>query len=90
MHTSQRKWLCVDCQRNTQHEHYFVKNEVWFELAKMPEHGMLCISCLEKRINRQLVPEDFTAAYINNPRRNTMTDLLRHRILGLEYNVQLA
>ena len=82
MHKSKLKWLCVDCQRNTQYEHYFVKNEVWFAMAKMPETGMLCVQCLEGRIGRELQPSDFTSAHINNPRKNTMSDILRSRIMA--------
>lgn len=90
MHKSKLKWLCVDCQRNTKHEHYFVKNDVWFMLAKMPESGMLCVLCLEDRIGRQLEPSDFTDAHINDPRKNMMSDLLRSRITGVKNEVQLA
>ncbi len=80
MHKSKTKWLCVDCNRNTQLEHYFVHNHIWFDLAKMPESGMLCINCLETRINRKLTSKDFTDAYINDFRRFPMSDLLRNRI----------
>ena len=83
MHKSKLKWICVDCGRNTQLEHYFVRKEVWFEEAGMSEQGMLCISDLELRIDRTLEPSDFTDAHINNPKKNAMTDLLRSRILGL-------
>jgi len=89
MHKSKRKWFCVDCSRNTQHEHYFVKNEVWFGEAKMPEAGMLCILCLEARIKRTLIPSDFTDAFINDPKKNTMSDILRNRIVGTS-ELQLA
>lgn len=84
MHKGNRKWSCVDCSRNTKHEHYFVRNAIWFDLAGMPEKGMLCILCLEKRIKRKLVPADFTNAHINNVRTNTMSTLLRSRILGID------
>lgn len=84
MHKSKRKWLCLDCKRDTKHEHYFVKNEVWFDEARMSENGMLCVDCLECRIRRHLRPEDFTDAFINDPRKNSMTDKLRTRILGEE------
>jgi hypothetical protein len=90
MHKSRTKWLCVDCSRNTQLEHYFVKDEVWRGLAGMPEHGMLCVNDLEQRIGRPLTPADFTNAHINDPKRNAMTDLLRSRIIGVSYEVQLA
>lgn len=90
MHTSKRKWICADCPRNTKHEHYFVKSEVWFGEAKMPETGMLCVQCLENRIGRRLQPSDFTNAHINNPRKNMMSDLLRSRITGVKNELQLA
>lgn len=83
MHKSKRKWNCVDCDRSTHHEHYFVKNSVWQAEAKMPEQGMLCVTCLESRIGRMLTPEDFTDAHINNPKKSPMmSDLLRSRISG--------
>lgn len=81
MHRSKRKWLCVDCTRNTKFEHYFVNNNVWFVQAKMPEQGMLCVDCIEHRIGRRLNKFDFTDAHINNPRTNQMTDKLRSRIM---------
>jgi hypothetical protein len=83
MHKSKRKWLCVDCGNCTKLEHYFVKDSVWQGLASMPEAGMLHVLCLEGRIGRRLTPEDFTNAHINNPKTNTMTDILRSRILGV-------
>lgn len=82
MHKSKRKWLCVDCSRDTHLEHYFVKNSVWMGEARMTEVGMLCVSCLEIRIQRTLVPNDFTNAHINDPSRNSMTETLRSRIQG--------
>lgn len=81
MHKSKRKWLCLDCGDNTSQmkEHYFVKTEVWFS-AHASECGMLCVGCIEKRLGRVLVSSDFTAAHINDPRRNAMSDRLRSRI----------
>jgi hypothetical protein len=83
MHKSKRKWICTDCPRNTKHEHYFVKNQVWFGEARMSEVGMLCVQCLEGRIDRRLEPSDFTNAFINDPRKNMMSDILRSRITGI-------
>jgi hypothetical protein len=84
-HKKRSKWICVDCPRDTKHEHYFVNNSVWFGEAKMPESGMLCVLCLEGRIGRELQPSDFTTAHINDPRKNMMSDLLRSRIQGLSH-----
>lgn len=74
------RWLCVDCTRDTHGEHYFVKNSVWQGEAGMGERGMLCIGCLETRIQRTLTRSDFTNAHINDPRRNLMTMRLQSRI----------
>lgn len=82
MHKSKRKWLCLDCGENTKFEHYFVKNDVWFKMAKMGECGMLCVGCLEARIGRILVPSDFTDCHINNWRKNAMSTRLVSRIRG--------
>lgn len=90
MHKSKRKWICTDCPRDTKHEHYFVNNNVWFDEAKMPESGMLCVQCLEGRIGRRLEPSDFTDAFINDPRKNMMSDILRSRITGVNDELQLA
>jgi len=89
MNRSKRKWNCVDCNRCTKLEHYFVKSEIWFISAGMSEKGMLCIDCIEVRIGRQLNSFDFTEAHINNPKTNSMTDKLRNRI-GASNEVQLA
>ncbi len=80
MHKSKRKWNCVDCGRCTKLEHYFVNNDVWFTTAGMAEKGMLCVLCLETRIGRRLNADDFTDAWINDPKRNAMTDVLLSRI----------
>lgn len=82
MHKSKRKWLCVDCYRNTHLEHYYVKNNVWYREAQMSEIGMLCIACLEIRIGRRLVPNDFTNTHINNPQWNAITMRLISRIIS--------
>ena len=72
--------VCVDCKRNVHLEHYFVKNEVWFDEAQMGEKGMLCVNCLEARIHRELNSNDFTNSYINNPKNHPMTLKLTSRI----------
>lgn len=79
-HKSKRKWLCVDCGDNTQLEHYFAKNDVWFGAAGMPETGMLCVGCLETRIGRLLNRNDFTDAHINNHRKYAMSARLVDRL----------
>ena len=80
MHKSKRKWDCVDCSQDTKLEHFFAKNTVWFDEAKMPETGMLCVGCLEARIGRTLCANDFTDAHINDPRRYSKTVRLVNRL----------
>lgn len=59
---------CADCSENTKriHEYYMVQDVVW-AAANMPlDHGMLCIGCLEARINRKLVSTDFINCPVNS------------------------
>jgi hypothetical protein len=59
---------CVDCGGATTPndgpwEYYMVHDSVW--LAAGMKRGMLCIGCLELRLDRQLVPQDFPYLRIN-------------------------
>jgi hypothetical protein len=78
---SRKKWMCLDCREDTgkMREHYFVKTDVWMKVVGSI-YGMLCVGCLEKRLGRQLVADDFTDAHINNPRLYDMSDRLRSRL----------
>lgn len=60
------EFICIDCGENTLHtnEYYMVHDEVW-NAAHPTRRGMLCIGCLEDRLGRQLVPEDFPDLPIN-------------------------
>lgn len=61
------KFICIDCHRNTMvlGEYYMVHETVW-KKAHPGMKGMLCVSCLEKRLQRQLVAADFTHYPIND------------------------
>ena len=49
------------------HEHYFIHTPLW--LSVMPSlNGMLCVGCLETRLGRRLLPDDFPPVTINDPR----------------------
>ena len=53
--------FCGDCDADVweiEEKQYSVRDEVW---PIHPEGGVLCIGCLEARIGRRLVPDDFTA-----------------------------
>src|SRR5581483_7432751 len=61
-----RRWLCLDCGKNT-FEHgddwYFLRNRLWRQLVPREQrHGMICRACVERRLGRQLMPDDFRKA----------------------------
>jgi hypothetical protein len=64
---------CSDCGAPTlsaepgvRAEYYMVHNEVWAAAGAKPADMVLCIGCLEKRLGRQLTPEDFSEAKLND------------------------
>lgn len=60
---------CQDCMIDTveTRNYYMVHNEVW-QQANPKNHGMLCLPCLQRRLNRRLTLDDFTGAPINSLR----------------------
>lgn len=58
---------CHDCKQDTitLGEFYIVVNSVW-QAAKAHEDWMLCIGCLEERLGRKLVPDDFLDCPLNH------------------------
>lgn len=71
---SRKKWKCLDCNVDTGkiYEHYFINLQTWLSVVNS-KNGMLCIGCLETRLNRQLNKHDFTNCHINNPKLNRMS-----------------
>jgi hypothetical protein len=65
------------CRHKDRWEYYMVHNELW-QAAKM-QAGFLCIGCLERRIDRQLRPHDFTDSRINDSEHPWDTDRLHSR-----------
>jgi hypothetical protein len=64
-----KKWS-IDFRWNNQTEAYFVHDHVWKAAGMRGEwgDGALCIGCLEKRIGRELKPDDFLSDHpFNNP-----------------------
>ena len=53
-------FLCLDCGVDTGSidQYYRVTNELWARVNPGGD-GMLCIGCLEKRLGRELTPDDF-------------------------------
>jgi len=63
------KYDCIDCGSNTRgiDEYYMIQFDLWKEFV--PENNsdtMLCLGCLEKRLGRELTPEDFLDCPLNN------------------------
>jgi hypothetical protein len=57
-------FICQDCGLDTRnYEYYSIKTEIWSTVTK--QSGMLCISCLEKRLGRELQGEDFLECPLN-------------------------
>jgi hypothetical protein len=53
---------CIDCGKNTHAgEYYMVHDEIWAASGVAPHGGMLCLACLERRIERPLTMGDFAA-----------------------------
>jgi hypothetical protein len=58
-----RRWLCLDCGSNTfegNENYYSLKDRLWRKLVPREQrHGMICRACIQRRLGRPLVPEDF-------------------------------
>ena len=59
-------FLCLDCKVSTlfTNEYYMVNDSLW-TAANPLDNGMLCVSCLEGRIGRELHSGDFIDAPVN-------------------------
>lgn len=55
---------CADCGGDTAGDGYMVRDDIWAQ-ARAPRLGRLHTACLEKRLGRQLVDQDYTDAPIN-------------------------
>lgn len=57
------EWDCTSCGVNTELEYYMVHDSMWDQHGV--GHGLLCIGCLEARLERQLTANDFTDCILN-------------------------
>ena len=56
---------CVDCKGKG--EAFFIKNDIWYKyIPKSKQRGIICLSCLEKRIGRKLKKSDFQTSDIHS------------------------
>lgn len=58
---------CIECEKLT-YEDFMVRNKVWRE-AVSPKGGRIHLACLEKRLGRELCPDDFQDLPVNAPLR---------------------
>jgi hypothetical protein len=56
-------WNCAGCGENTELEYYMVHDQMWVSYGV--GQAMLCIGCLEARLERQLNADDFTDCILN-------------------------
>lgn len=71
-------WYCADCGYNTilsNHDYYMVHDKNWNSVFPA-EAGKLCVTCLEKRLGRKLVFEDFTDCPLNRIHNSLYRKLL--------------
>lgn len=54
---------CKQCDRETWDEYYVVHDKIWWEHGT--GKGMLCVLCLESRLERKLTPKDFKSVPVN-------------------------
>jgi hypothetical protein len=62
------RFVCLDCSGDTglMDEYYMVHDHLWAAAGLRGNDGMLCIGCLEGRLERLLEPKDFTDAPVNH------------------------
>lgn len=83
--------LCLDCgydllpRRGHKHrasERYMVHNFIWAQTGLDSDGGELCVSCIERRLGRQLTPDDFINFPINRTKGKRKTKRLAEKITG--------
>jgi hypothetical protein len=77
--------LCLDCEVDTISidEFYSVTDELWARVNP-GKGGMLCIGCREKRLGRELTPDDFKSCPLNSDHRSyPKSERLLERLGGI-------
>jgi len=64
--SSRKKFQCLDCKVDTGKlgEHYMLTDKTWYRVHGS-NVGMLCIGCLENRLGRKLIKNDFNESHVN-------------------------
>lgn len=81
--TLKNDFSCFDCGINTRREFYMVDHSLWYYCGVRV--GLLCIECLERRMQRFLCWFDFTPCVLNkkNYWSEKISDRLRNRYFAL-------
>lgn len=85
--TLREGFTCSDCNVNVRQVgelHYMIKSEIWLTVAHSNE--LLCVGCLESRLNRYLVPDDFNNRPVNNKKYGHKSARLLNRLEGSRIN----
>lgn len=81
---------CNGCKQ-TKDEYYMLKPEVWIQACMKPVKNipvisvlrMLCVSCVEKRLGRELNWRDFALCRLNLDPSEPRTAILQDRMSGI-------
>lgn len=81
MRKSRKKFICLDCSKDTSKmgELYMLVDNIW-EIINPFKHGMLCIKCAESRLGRNLNKRDFNRSYLNSSKSFNRSMLLIQRL----------
>lgn len=73
---------CLDCDIDTFEigEYYMLKDPVWEEAVPDDDLGMLCIGCIEKKLGRELSPEDFSECPLNTEEDRSRSERYAQRL----------
>jgi len=60
---------CADCEVDVFEidERFMVNDQVWAAAGLEPDSGWMCVECLEARLGRELVADDFADLPMNAP-----------------------
>ena len=74
--------LCDDC--GSRADYYMVQNDVWTAAGNPSSDGIICIACLEDRLDRRLTRDDFPQQVpvnqLDGPHAAGMTKRLKARL----------
>lgn len=80
---SHKNFICMDCGMDTWDEYYMLYSKVWKKVNPKIK-GMLCILCVEKRLERKLNKNDFTKVE-GNTDDSKRTAILKNRLAAYEF-----